>query len=521
MLLLATPIAVQALVNFVALGGVMTQILVVVLLLFLGLALAGVLIGVQTWIVEILQRRIFVRAVADLAARLPRIHLAAYDNKYGPELVNRFFDVITIQKVTANLLLDGLGIVLSILVGLGVLAFYHPVLLAFDIFLIVAILLIVLGPLRRGIRTATEESSAKYAMAAWLEELARNPLLFKAGGSRRWAYERSDLLAGNYVRARTSHFRIVFGQVIGALILQVLASTALLGIGGVLVNQGSLTLGQLVAAELIVTVVVTSVAKMGKHVESFYDLMAAVNKVGHLLDLPMEDRGEERYRPDEDKRGVELRLDGVACRRPDGGPLLNGLSVDLPAGGRLGVTGPSGSGKSTLVQLLWRLRNPSAGAIQLDGRDLRSLNLESLRHLVAVASPNEVVEATLEENVRLHRVFVTDDDLRSALRDVGLNDAVSRLKDEASTILRQDGHPLSLNEVARLLLARAIAGGPRVLVVDGLLDGLSDENRRRLCDVLFAEDAPWTLVVTSNVPEVLERCDQVIKLGDGQGRTAA
>lgn len=520
-LLLATPVAVQALVNFVALGGALPPLIVVALLLFLGLALAGLLTSVQTWIVEILQRRIFVRAVAEVTARLPRVRFDAYDAKHGPELVNRFFDVITIQKASANLLLGGLGIVLSVLVGLTVLAFYHPLLLAFDILLLVAIITIVLGPLGRGIRTATEESSAKYAMIAWLEELADNPLLFKSGGSRRWIFERSDLLAGRYVRARSAHFRVLFGQVIGALLLQVLASTALLGIGGLLVMQGSLTLGQLVAAELIVTVVVSSVAKLGKHVESFYDLMAAVNKVGKLLDLPIEELGDERYYPESGRRGAALHLSDVTCSRPTGSALLESVSLEVPAGSSLGVTGPSGSGKSTLVQLLWRLRQPSRGTIRVDGHDLRVINVDSLRDLMAVASPAELVEGTIEENVRLHRPRIGTDAVRAALDAVGLTDVVAALPDEIGTVLLHGGRPLSEGELARLLVARAIVGRPHVLVVDGLLDGLSEENRARLCDVLFAEDASWTLVITSNVPDVLERCSQVLQLGAGGSERSA
>ena len=214
-------------------------------------------------------------------------------------------------------------------------------------------------------------------------------------------------------------------------------------------------------------------------------------------------------------------MSDVSCARPAGGPLLKSINLDVPRGSSLGVTGPTGSGKSTLIQLLWRLRDPSSGAIQLDGRDLRVLNVETLRHLVSVASPGEVVEGTVEENVRLHRSFVTDDDVRRALKDVALDNAVSRLPDEIATSLKQDGHPLSAGEALRLLLARAIVGRPRVLIVDGLLDGLSDENRAHLTDVLFAKDAPWTLVIASNVPEVLERCDQVLDLGDGSERSAA
>ena len=109
-LLLATPIAVQALVNFVALGGAIPPLIVVVALLFLGLLFAGVLSALQTWVVEILQRRVFVRAVADLSARLPRIALRSGNHRYGPELVNRFFDLETIQKRGSFLLLDGLSV---------------------------------------------------------------------------------------------------------------------------------------------------------------------------------------------------------------------------------------------------------------------------------------------------------------------------------------------------------------------------------------------------------------------------
>lgn len=520
-LLLATPVAVQALVNFVALGGTPSQVIVVALLLFLGLGLAGVVTSVQTWVVEILQRRIFVRTVAELSSRLPRVQLDAPGSNFGPELVNRFFDVITIQKVSANLLLDGLGIVLSVVVGLTVVAFYHPILLAFDILLIVAILLIVLGPLQRGIRTATKESSAKYAMEAWFEELAGNTLLFKSGGSRRWALERSDYLAAQYVHARKGHFRVVFGQVIGALTLQVIANTALLGIGGMLVMQGSLTLGQLVAAELIVTIVVSSVAKLGKHVESFYDLMAAVNKVGVLLDLPLEPSGEERYKPAVEEYGATLSLKDVAYLRENGEPLFDSISMEVPSGGSLGVTGPSGAGKSALAQLIWHLREPSRGVIQLDGHDLRSLHVESLRHLVTVASHTSVVEATLEENVRLHRVFVSDDDLHKALSAVELVEAVGRLPEEKATVLRRDGHPLSHGEIARLLLARAIAGRPRLLVVDGLLDSLEQDLRAQLCRTLFAKDTPWTLVVISNEADVLAHCDQILRLGEGGSGSSA
>ena len=517
-LLLATPIAVQALVNFVALGGAIQQLVVVALFLFLGLGFAGVLSSLQNWIVEILQRRIFVRLVADLAARLPRIRQSAFDAGYGPELVNRFFDVITIQKVSSYLLLDGLSVLLSVLVGTLVLAFYHPILLAFDFVLLAFIALIVLWPARRGMRSAIEESSAKYAVEAWLEELARNPLAFKTAGARRWALENSDRLASSYVSKRARHYRVVFGQIIGAVTLQVIASTALLAIGGWLVINGTLTLGQLVAAELIVTTIVSSVAKMGKHLESFYDLTASVHKLGTLIDLPTERLGGEHHAAPPGARGSALRLSNVTWRLPNGLPLFEDVSAELTAGQSLGITGRSGSGKSTLVELIWGLRRPSAGHVQLDGRDVRDLSLDSLRQTVGVASRVEIVTGSLRENVRLGRAFVDDEAVRGALRDVGILDRMNELTEGLETPMHAVGHPLAEGDVRLLMVARAIAGAPRLLIVEDLLDGLSEERREVALRALLDPAACWSLILVSTLPDVLARCDQVLEMPSGELR---
>jgi ABC-type bacteriocin/lantibiotic exporter with double-glycine peptidase domain len=512
---LATPVAVQALVNFVALGGAIQPVLIVALLLFVGLGFAATLTAVQAWIVEILQRRVFVRMVADLSARLPRVKLEALDKVYGPELLNRFFDIITLQKVGSYLLLDGLALLLSVLVGLVLLAFYHPVLLAFDIVLVAVIALVVLLPIRRGMATAIEESDAKYRTQAWLEEIGRNPLLFKSAGAQHWVLEVSDRLAGTYVARRARHYRVMLGQTIGALGLQVVASTALLAVGGILVIQGDLSLGQLVAAEIIVSLVVNAVAKMGKHLESFYDLMASTQKIGKLLDLPVEPRAGEHHAPARSAGGAALRVRNLACTRGKA-TILAGLSFELGPGECLCVSGPSGSGKSTLVQHLWGLRRQSAGSIQLDGRDLRELSLESLRRAVGVASPVEVVQASVHENVRLGRPFVSDEDVRAALEEVGLLDELGELPEGSATELGSTGQPLSEGQIRRLLVARAIAGDPRLLVVEDLLDQLSEPRRSRVLDALFARDGRWTLVVVSNSDDVRRRCDRVLHLPEGR-----
>jgi putative ABC transport system ATP-binding protein len=517
-LMLATPIAVQALVNFVAMGGALPPLIVVATMLFLVLVLAGVLSAVQTWVVEVLQRRLFVRLVADLGARLPRLDPRIHDTRFGPELVNRFFDVVTIQKTGAGLLLDGISILLSVSVGLVVLAFYHPLLLAYDVLLLASIALIVLGPIRSGTRTAIAESKAKYAVAAWFDEVARQPLLFRSAGLESWVFRRTDEAARTYVEKRVAHFRVLFGQIIAGVMLHAVASTLLLSIGGLLVIKGSLTLGQLVAAELIVTMIVGSVAKMGKHIEGFYDLMASTDKVGELLDLPVEVDEEPPLARSLPVGPCALEVRGLSGGRAGGGARFAGISVALRPGERLGVSGPSGAGKRELLELLWGVRRPEHGTVLLDGRSLRDLSPTELRRSAALIADAEVLVDSVRENVRLGRLAVSEDDVREALRRVGLLEVLELLPDGLETRLSPRGWPLSDGEVRCLQVARALVDPPRLLLVSDVFPELSGELRRRLVDVLCAPDAPWTLVVATNAEDLLERCDRVLELSSGQLR---
>ncbi len=518
---LATPIAVQAVVNFVALGGALPPLVVVVLLLFLGLTFAGILGATQTWVVEMLQRRLFVRVVADLSARLPRTHLSVHEQAYAPELVNRFLDIVTIQKFGAMLLLDGLALLLSTSIGLMVLAFYHPLLLAFDVVLLLAVALVVVGPLAKGLKTSKAESYAKYAVVAWLEELARNPLLYKSSGALRLVFERTDALTRDFLERRAEHFRVVFSHYVGAFVLQALASTTLLGVGGLLVMEGSLTLGQLVAAELIVTLVVGSVTKLGKHLEAFYDLMAATDKVGKLLDLEIESQGGEQHLVVAGARGAELELRELAWNLEDGREVFSGLNLKVRPGERIGVCGPSGSGKSALLEVLWGLRAPASGVVRLDGIDLRSLARESLRRSTAIVEQVELFEGALRDNIRLARPFVTDDDLHTVLGRLNMLDEIERLPRGLDTQVRASGRPLSRGLMVRLQLARAVAGRPRLLLVNDMFETLTGASRESVFEVLFDRATPWTLILATNRPEVLARCDRVLRLPDGAVLTGA
>lgn len=507
---LATPLAVEALVASVGFRMLLQQVVVLSVVLFAFLALAAAFFTIQKYVVEVIQRRIFVRIVADLAFRLPRVKLSAFDSQNGPELVNRFFDVMTIQKTLAGLLTDGIYLVITTTIGLSVMGFYHPYLLGFDIVLLASIAFIILVMGRGGVRTAINESIAKYEMAAWLEELARLPRTMKHYGGADLAIERADALARNYLDARRSHFRIVYRQVLFTVMLQVLASTALLGLGGWLVINGQLTLGQLVASELIVALVVGSFAKMGKHIEDFYDLVAAADKIGHMIDLPVEPgTGEPVPAPPEPAR-VDVR--GLIARDSHGHTNLGPLDLKLEPGEKVGLAGVCGSGKSTLLDVLGGVREYSGGSVRYDGLELKDVLPESYRRQVGYVSAEPAIFGTLLDNIRVGREGMSLREVRWALTVVGLEHKFSKTEHGLYADIGLAGQGLSLGEAARLAIARAIVSQPRLLLIDGELDLLDSASRERVLEVLLDPTASWTLVLATQAPEILAKMDRVVTL---------
>lgn len=506
LLTLASPIAVESLINTVAFGRFLQPVFVLAVILFTFLGFSAAIRALQTYVVEIIQQRLFARVAADLSYRLPRTRIDTSERHYMPELVNRFFDVVTVQKVSAQLLLDGVGLLLSTVIGMAVLAFYHPWLFGFDLILLasIAFMVFVLG--RGAINSSIKESKMKYHMAGWLEDVVRCPVTFSSDGGIDLAMERTDHLIKDYLTARKKHFRVLMRQILFALGLQAVASTVLLGLGGWLVVSGELTLGQLVAAELIVTVIVGGFAKLGKHMESIYDLLASVDKLGVLFDLPRERDDGLLVLNDEAAIAVDVR--GVSYARAGGDSVLKNVSFQVPASGSLALVGPSGSGKSTALDLLYGLRNPDTGHITINGFDPGDIRPDLLRHQVTMVRGLEVFQGTISENVHLHRPEVTAHEVRSALEKVGLLEAVLSLEESLETPLASGGSPLSENQRRLLSVARAIAGRPRLLLLDGVLDPLSDVELVPLLDFLIQPEMPWTLIIATGRDDIAQRCSQ-------------
>jgi putative ABC transport system ATP-binding protein len=494
LLALATPVTVEALVNTVAFGRLLQPVIVLSLVLFGFLGFAAAIRILQTYVAEIIQRRIFVRVVADLSHRLPRVRQEAYDGVHGPELLNRFFEVMTVQKSAALLVLDGIAIVLQTAVGMAVLAFYHPLLLGFDIVLIASLAFTVFVLGRGGEATSIDESKAKYAVAEWLEQLAHCPLAFKNAGGADRAIEHADKLAIDYLRARQLHFRVLMRQIAFTLAFQALAGSVLLGIGGWLVIQGQLTLGQLVAAELIVALIVGSFAKLGKHLEAFYDLLAGVDKLGHLFDLP-----------------IERQFGEALADASTGLPLRVGEHV-IEAGEFVAIVGPTGAGKSHLLATAFGLHAAEAPGSQIADVDVNSLDLAILRSQVVLVRDVEIFAGTLAENIHMGRAIGTRTAIRTCLEELRMGDDLGWLPSGLDTVLQQGGRPLTDSQARRVVLARALIGQPRLLLIDEMLDGLPDDVLPDVLEALERRTSHTTIVIATGRSDVARLCERVIAL---------
>lgn len=510
---LALPLAVNSFVNTLGFGiqtvPFMQMLAVLLVVLLAALGFSGVLRVAQHFIVEIIQRRLFVRLASDLANRLPRVNPVAYGKHDGPELVNRFFEITLVQKTTSVLFLQGLNLLLSATVGVIVLSFYHPFLLAFVIVTALVLAGIIFLGGRRGIPTAIEESDAKYGVIAWVEQLANFPRLFKFDAAKRYAVSRTDKAVGRYLDARRSHFRILVRQIGMLISVEILASVALLGIGGSLVLSQQLTLGQLVAAELILATILSSIAKLGKQFEAWYDTMAAMNKLGYLIDLkPEPDEGDQDPLNLEADFAIEAKA--LTYRFDDGIELFDPVSLGVPCGAKHAIRALDGTGQSTLFELISGMRPPESGLVQLGGRRLATWHPQRLHKELMLVRDVQIFEGTVRENLCLGNEDISGHDIELALRKTGLTHFLNSHPLGLQTPLMNQGKNLSSGERIRLLVARALLQKPQILLIDDTLEKLSPGDRLELAQVLCEQD--WTLLIGTQDPAVHQLCSGLTEI---------
>lgn len=503
LLSLAIPVAVQALVNTVAFGTLTQQLFVLSAILFLVLGFSAVLKLAQIVAAEHLQRRLFVRLLLDIAERIPKFFAHGVRGIFGADVVNPFLEVAILQKSIAYLFVSGVGLLLQIFFGLILLTLYHPLLLVFSLLLGLLVLAIffVMGP--QGISTADAESSAKYRALEWLEDLANSPTVFRSADGMKLALETADNSALQWLSTRRSHFKVLFNQNVATYTTHAIASATLLVLGGYLVVVGQLTLGQLVAAELVVNAALSGLVKFGSHLESLYDLSAAAGKLNKLRDIQLENLGGDKpnWKVGEPAslslRDVTLRLER------SNRPILDHLSLELRPGERIAILGDNGVGKSLLADAIFGFIAPEGGVIEIDGHNTRDLCLSALRSRVFVVTAPRFFHGTLEDNFRIGK-SISRPELRAILERLGLSQKISCLEHGLQTVVSPSHRIFSYGELLRISIVQAIIAKPGLIIFDQTFDGVDDKSLDAVLDLVKNDTPASSIIVLTHVPSIAD-----------------
>jgi len=517
LLSLSIPLGIQAIINLIQSGTTSTAWVVLVVVVLIGLALAGIFQIFQLSVAERIQQRLFVNASIEFAYRIPRIKLSALKNYYPPELINRFFDVLTVQKGLYKLLFDFSVASLQIIFGLILLSLYHPFFIAFGFFLIFILIIFFRITSRRGLETSLQESQNKYEVVSWLEELGRNLSTFKMAGRTSLPMDQADKLSSNYLRSRRAHFGVLLRQYGSLVFFKVLIAGGLLLLGGLLVFDQQMNIGQFVAAEIVIVQIISSVEKLVYSIETIYDVLTGLEKLGAVTDLELENHEEDDQIALKNGDRLNVKLKNLNLNSPQWGHrILSDINLEINHGEKIGITGTMSSGKSSLLQLIAGLFDTYEGSLLYNGIPYNKVQLESLRSLIGDnLRQEEIFEASILDNISLRRESVSQENVMELLDLVGLKDFVEDLPNGMYTPLPTSGLGLASSTRNRILMARSLAGTHSLLLLEDNWFDVDDKTRDAWLQYLCF-DCGQSVVMATNNKASLERMDRIIILDKGR-----
>ncbi len=508
---LSLPLGIQAIINFLQTGEMTSSWVILVVFVLIGIALTGIIQVYQLRIVENIQQDVFARSSVEFAFRIPKIKFLQLDKIHAPELVNRFFDTLTIQKGLPKILIDFSLASFQIVFGLILLAIYSPVfiILGVVLFFILWVIFRITG--KAGLETSLKESKYKYRLAHWLEEVARTNKSFKVNAFNELHLDKTDEITSGYLMAREKHFGVLLNQFRYFIAFKVIVAAGLLLLGGFLVFREQMNIGQFVAAEIIIILIINSVEKVIRVIETIYDVLTALEKIGYVTDLDL-DRENGRLPLSVDKP-IAVEVQNLSFSFPDMKTrLFDNLNFKIPAGSRAIFSGPTGAGKSTLLQLIAGVQPPEEGEVLFNGISIDNYDRSELYNVTGISfSTNELFEGTIKDNILMGR-DVSDDKLLEVINLLGLNEYVSKQPGGIYCPIDSGGRRLPRSLIQKMLIARTIIGEPKLLLMEDPLQFVSDEEKNRIINYIMDPARNWTVIVVADYGYWNQKCTQRIEL---------
>ena len=493
LLTLSLPLGIQAIINLIQGGQISTSWVVLILFVIGGITFTGILRISQLKITEHLQQKIFTRAAFEFAYRTPRMKLESLYKHYAPELMNRFFDVISIQKGLTKILIDFSTASIQTIFGLLLLSMYHPFFIVFSLILVILVIFIFKVTYKTGLDTSLKESKSKYYVAHWLQELARTNISFKLAGVTSLPLDRVNSLTKTYIEAREKHFKVLINQYILLIVFKIFVASGLLIVGSLLVINQQMNIGQFVAAEIIILLILGSVEKLILSLETIYDLLTSLEKVGQVTDLEIESN-EGKNISELVNNGLSVELTNIDFSYPGQSKLiLKQTSISIKAYESVMISGSVDSGKTTLLYILSGLYNVNAGNISFNDVPISNLKPIHLRSVIGDCLMDELLfEGTLLENITMGREKATFENVQWATKNIGLTNFIKTLPNGFETRIDPQGKQFSKGIVDKIILTRSIVDKPKLLLIKDTFSSFSKEEGDKIIDFLTA-DKKWDI----------------------------
>jgi ATP-binding cassette subfamily B protein len=516
---LSLPLGIQAIINFAIVATGRKQLpasmWVLILLVVLGVLFTGMLKVNQMKIVEKIQQKIFTRFSFEFSYRIPKLNVKSIDQYHLPELVNRFFDIPTLQKSMAKLLLDIPTAVIQLCFGLILLAFYNSVFIVFGIILLVVLYLILYISSPKGFEASLEESNYKYDIGGWVQEIARGIKTFKFFNSFNLHLEKTNQLLDGYLHARNKHFQILKLQYWSLVVFKILITAAMLIVGGILLIRQEINIGQFIAAEIIILTIMNAVEKLIVSLETVYDLLTSVEKINKITEKPLDEEGSYEFVK---KQGIQIEAKNLSFGF-EKNDILQNISFNIKPGQKVAITGDGDSGKTVLLRLLTGVFQDFEGDLSFDQIPINNYNLNSLRnHIGIYMQKQDIFSASLWENITLGNANIKEQDVLDTFKIVGLESFYKSLNKGFDTHLEPTGKQLSSSNVQKLLIARSLLNQPALLLLDEPMKLIAADDKQYLQNYLFGlKDV--TIIFTTNDPSLISKSEMVIHLEKGLIKT--
>ncbi len=510
---LSLPLGIQAIISFVLGGAISTSLVLLILIVIAGVFVTGLLQVNQMKLIEKIQQQLFVRYSFQYAHAIPNLNLKEIDGYYLPELVNRFFDTVSLQKGISKLLLDVPAATIQILFGLILLSFYHPAFIVFGMMLLIVLYSILRVTGKRGMETSISESNYKYNVAGYLQEIARVVTTLKFSRNNSMHLHKTDQYVTGYLQSRTSHFKILLFQYWALIGFKVIITSAMLIIGGFLLVDQQLNIGQFIAAEIVILMVMSSVEKLIMNLDKVYDVLTSVEKITKVLEKPREQTGDVVLKPNEQ---IGIRAQNLTFGYKQHQQTLSDLSFNIKPGEIVCVKGSYTAGKSTLLRLLTGAFTTFTGNLLINDVPITKYDIASLRANTGILlHTQDIFEGTLKENICMGAEDITYQEMDRLAAVVGLKSFIDQQNEGFDLKLQPAGQHLSGRLVKKILLMRALIHRPKLLLLEDPCLGLEQQYVEQIQEYLLNELPGTTMLIVSNDEGFSRRCDKVIVLDNG------